>query len=69
MFDHFPKDYDYLSKSASMTDCTGLIPEGPVDETALETYQEIYPFGGKEMADTIREDVYGEDNPSSRPVN
>ena len=68
MYGHFQKNYDYLSKSASVTDCTGLIPEGPVDESTLENYQELYPFGGKEMADIIREDVYGHENPHSRPV-
>lgn len=28
----------------SSQDCTGLIPAGPVDETELEAYEELYPF-------------------------
>ncbi|MDY3919720.1 MAG: hypothetical protein SOZ59_12110 [Candidatus Limivivens sp.] len=37
-------EYDYLGKSCSATDCTGLIPFGPVDEAQLEAYHELYPF-------------------------
>lgn len=36
--------YDYLAKSASAHDCTGLIPT-PADSFAKrESYQDIYPF-------------------------
>lgn len=37
-------NYDYLSKSASTTDCTGLITHGPVTDAALNSYQDVYPF-------------------------
>lgn len=43
----YPADtdsYDYLGKSASVTDCTGLITHGPVTDAVLASYQEIYPF-------------------------
>lgn len=36
--------YDYLGKSASATDCTGLITHGPVNQAALESYQQVYSF-------------------------
>lgn len=59
MNNYYPKDYDYLGKSASDTDCTGLIPNGPVYEMDLLDYQNLYQFGGQRMADTIRDDVLG----------
>ena len=37
-------EYDYLGKSASATDCTGLIPFGPTDQAQLDSYQDVYPF-------------------------
>ncbi|MDO5425922.1 MAG: hypothetical protein Q4F41_19655 [Eubacteriales bacterium] len=37
-------DYDYLGKACSATDCTGLIPAGPVDKAQLEAYHALYPF-------------------------
>ncbi len=37
-------NYDYLTKSASTTDCTGLITHGPVTDDALNSYQNVYPF-------------------------
>ncbi len=37
-------DYDYLGKSVSATDCTGIITHGPVTDDALTSYQEVYPF-------------------------
>lgn len=36
--------YDYLSKAASATDCTGLIPSLPEEEEELEAYEDLYPF-------------------------
>ena len=36
-------DYDYL-KASSPQDCTGLIPSGIIQESELESYQDIYPF-------------------------
>lgn len=36
--------YDYLGKSCSFQDCTGLIPAAPADQAELESYQEVYPF-------------------------
>lgn len=37
------EEYRYL-RPASTQDCTGLIPEGAVDEQTLEDYEELYPF-------------------------
>ena len=37
------KDYDYL-KSASVQDCTGLIPAQVEYEEELENYEDLYPF-------------------------
>lgn len=38
------ESYDYLGKSASMTDCTGLIPSAPQSDYELESYEDVYPF-------------------------
>lgn len=38
------ESYDYLGKSASRTDCTGLIPSAPQSDYELESYESIYPF-------------------------
>ena len=43
-------DYDYLGKSASATDCTGLIPFGPVSKEELTSYQDVYPFEPKAVS-------------------
>jgi len=40
--DHF--DYDYLGKSASANDQTGLIPSGPQSDAEIESYQDVFPF-------------------------
>ncbi|SFQ14102.1 hypothetical protein SAMN02910358_00832 [Lachnospiraceae bacterium XBB1006] len=50
-------DYDYLTKSACPTDCTGLIPTGHVSEEQLAAYQEVYHFGTAKIADTMKEDA------------
>lgn len=43
--DTIPIDsYDYLGKSASVTDCTGLIPSAPQNDYELESYESVYPF-------------------------
>ena len=36
--------YDYLKNAASSTDCTGLIPAGPVDEEELKSYEAVYHY-------------------------
>jgi len=36
--------YDYLGKSASSNDCTGLIPTPADTFEKRESYQAIYPF-------------------------
>ena len=36
--------YDYLGKSASSMDCTGLIPSAPQNDYELESYENVYPF-------------------------
>ena len=37
-------DYDYLGKSASANDQTGLIPSGPQNDDENESYQDVFPF-------------------------
>ena len=37
-------DYDYLGKSASTHDCTGLIPTPVQNEEEIRSYENIYPF-------------------------
>ena len=37
-------DYDYLGKSASANDQTGLIPTGPQNDDEIESYQDVFPF-------------------------
>ena len=37
-------NYDYLSKSASAQDQTGMIPSAPQNAAELESYQDVYPF-------------------------
>ena len=37
-------DYNYLGMSACPTECTGLITHGPVNDAALNSYQDVYPF-------------------------
>ncbi len=36
--------YDYLGKSASGTDQTGMIPTAPQNAAEIESYQDVYPF-------------------------
>ena len=36
--------YDYLGKSASSGDQTGMIPSSPQNEAEIESYQDVYPF-------------------------
>lgn len=36
--------YDYLGKSASSSDQTGMIPSSPQNEAEIESYQDVYPF-------------------------
>ena len=38
------EEIDYLSSSASTTDCTGLIPSLPQTEAELEAYEEMYRY-------------------------
>lgn len=37
-------NYDYLGKSASANDQTGLIPSGPQNADEIESYQDVFPF-------------------------
>ena len=37
-------DYDYLGKSCSVQDCTGLIPSAPTSPEELAAYEDIYPY-------------------------
>ncbi len=36
--------YDFFSNAVSTQDCTGLIPSGPVNEDALESYEAVYHY-------------------------
>ena len=36
--------YDYLGKSVSSMDCTGLIPSAPKNQAERESYEELYPY-------------------------
>lgn len=57
MKDQKSKEYDYLTKSACPTDCTGLIPTGHVSEEQLSAYQDVYHFGTAQLADTLKQDA------------
>ncbi len=48
------EEYDYLSHSASTTDCTGLIPTPAVSEAERESYDAIYPYMPKETEENKR---------------
>ena len=37
-------DYDYLGKSASANDQTGLIPSEPQNDDEIESYQDVFHF-------------------------
>ena len=37
-------NYDYLGKSASANDQTGLIPSGPQNDDEIKSYQDVFPF-------------------------
>lgn len=36
--------YDYLGKSASSHDQTGMIPSAPQNASEIESYQDVFPF-------------------------
>lgn len=38
-----PEELAYMD-SCSATDCTGLIPNLPVSDAEIESYEELYPF-------------------------
>lgn len=60
--------YDYLGKSASRTDCTGLIPSAPQSDYELESYENIYPFRPPHIAGEEGPDaVSGKANTHSKP--
>ena len=40
-------DYDYMGNSASVTDCTGLIPSAPMSKAERDSYQELYHYQPK----------------------
>ena len=37
-------DWEIDIQSCSATDCTGLIPAGPVDEEELKSYEAVYHY-------------------------
>lgn len=40
-------DYDYIGNSASVTDCTGLIPSAPLSKAERDSYEAIYHYQPK----------------------
>lgn len=38
------ENFDYLSKAASASDCTGLIPFLPTSKAEIESYNELYQY-------------------------
>lgn len=42
--DKIIEGYDYLGKSCSATDCTGLMPTAPTSDAEQESYEELYHF-------------------------
>lgn len=38
-----PEEMSYMN-SCSATDCTGLIPNLPISDAEIESYEELYPF-------------------------
>ena len=54
--------YDYLGKAVSSTDCTGLIPAGPVNRAELESYEALYSYRPPHMSFSDKsENKNGED--------
>ena len=37
-------NFDYMYRSASATDCTGLIPRPPLSEAESDSYEELYHY-------------------------
>ncbi len=37
-------DFDFDIQACSPTDCTGLIPAGPVSDVEIENYNQLYKF-------------------------
>lgn len=61
------ESYDYLGKSASQTDCTGLIPSAPQSDYELESYESIYPFRPPHIAgETGPDAVSGRAEPNAK---
>lgn len=36
--------FDYMSNSATVRECTGLIPGNPIPGDFMETYQDVYHY-------------------------
>ncbi|MFR8172029.1 MAG: hypothetical protein ACLU9Q_14575 [Marvinbryantia sp.] len=61
------ESYDYLGKSASRTDCTGLIPSALQSDYELESYESIYPFRPPHIAGETESDaVSGRAEPNAK---
>lgn len=41
--------YDYLANSASVNDCTGLIPSAPQSKEELQAYKDLYNYTPPEI--------------------
>lgn len=41
--------YDYLATSASVNDCTGLIPSAPQSKEELQSYKDLYDYTPPEI--------------------
>ena len=46
------KDFDYLTNACSACDCTGLIPANPMEDGALDSYQDVYAYQPPKIVST-----------------
>ena len=51
-------DYDYLGNACSSTDCTGLIPSGPMNEDELESYEAVYHYQPPRLSHKSTENMH-----------
>jgi len=56
------EDYDYLGHSASVTDCTGLIPSKPLSKAERDSYEAIYHYLPKASLASSPETLTDPDN-------
>ena len=49
------KEIEYISSSASSTECTGLMPRPPLTEAEEESYEDFFPYGIPPVIETDTE--------------